>query len=52
MSDKELTKSERIKMIVRALEACGEEATTEAVAAQYRRETGKDLEKKEDECSS
>ena len=41
----ELTKAERIKLIVKALEFCGEARTFEAVAHQYHRETREALER-------
>lgn len=41
MSD--LTKSERIKIIVQTFRSCGEEPTAEQIAIQYKRETGEDL---------
>jgi hypothetical protein len=41
---RELTKTERIRLIEKALRECGEEVTKEATAKQYRYETGKNME--------
>ena len=38
------SKAERLKLIVKAFEFCGQEPTFEAVAIQYKRETGEVLE--------
>lgn len=40
----ELTKAERIWLIEKALEWCGQEVTKEAIEKQYRHETGKNME--------
>ena len=38
------SKAERLKLIVKAFESCGQQPTLEAVAIQYKRETGEVLE--------
>jgi hypothetical protein len=42
MSD--LTKAERIRLIEKTMRECKQEVTKEAVAKQYRHETGKNME--------
>ena len=39
------SKSERLKLIVKAFESCGQDPTFEAVAKQYRHETGEVLDR-------
>jgi hypothetical protein len=39
----ELTDAERLRLIRKALKDCGQPVTPDAVAAQFRRETGRDL---------
>jgi hypothetical protein len=40
---KELTKDERVRLIVKTLKDCGEPVTVAAVAERYRYETGEPL---------
>ena len=39
----EMTKAERIRLIAKTIRDCGEMVTQEAIAKQYRYETGEDL---------
>ena len=39
----EMTKAERVRMIAKTLRDCGEMVTQDAIAKQYRYETGEDL---------
>ena len=39
----EMTKAERVRLIAKTLRDCGEMVTMEAIAKQYRYETGEDL---------
>ena len=41
---RELTDSERVKLIKKALKECGQRVTSEAVAKQFKHETGRKYE--------